>query len=242
MNDPLKLYAEGIEAKVSQKFAGTSYTDSYVAFLDILGMKELVQKPYTDLRAIFNVAESGKKVYGGITAPSGSSFIGQEHLKMTIMSDTIVLSIDCQIEQAFPKLIGFSSYLIHKFITALDCPIFLRGGITQGQLFHDGNTVFGPALVDAYNLENEVASCMRCVVSKSLSTAPPFCEYIATNRTALIIDPEDGLYFVDFARSELVDILRAFAQKILDSDAKDDVKSKYRWLCRYLAGWNVTTA
>lgn len=234
MNDPLKQYLEGIEAKVAQQYAETSYTDSYVALLDILGMKKLVQRPYTDLRAIFNVAESGKKVYGGITGPSGSSFIGQEHLKMTIMSDAIVLSIDCRIDHAFSKLIGFSSYLIHKFITSLDFPVFLRGGITRGQVFHDGSTVFGPALVEAYNLENEVASSMRCIISDTLHSDEAFIAYATTTTNALYKDPKDDKYFIKFAQEDNFDVLLDHAHKMLNSDESTNVKKKYKWLVNYV--------
>jgi hypothetical protein len=153
------------------------------------------------------------------------------------MSDAIVLSIDCHIEQSFSKLIGFSSYLIQNFISALEFPVFLRGGITRGKIFHDGSTVFGPGLVGAYTLENEIARSMRCIISESLKSDPSFVDYIRTAGSALKRDPEDGIHFIHFAKPEFFKRLHDYALDMLDSNARDEIKEKYRWLSRYLAEW-----
>lgn len=237
MTDPLNQLIEKIKEGVTQKYAGTDYVDSYIAFLDILGMKNLIERPYNDIRAIFNAAESGRELYGEIQVASGESFIAQNHLKMTIMSDAIILSIDSKIELALSKLIGFSSYLIHSLLMVLDYPIFVRGGITRGAIFHDDNIVFGPGLVSAYNLENEIANSMRCVVSNTLDTDQSFQQYIMDEGSALIRDPSDDIYFINFARPELIEQLSNYAQQTIESDVNDVVKSKYRWLSSYLSGW-----
>ena len=236
MTDPLEQLTQSIKESVAQKYAGTDYTNSYVAFLDILGMKQLVNRPYLDLRAIFNAAESGMELYGRIQVPDGNQFINQEHLKMTIMSDALVMSIDSGIQQSFSKLIGFSSYLINNLLTALEAPVFMRGGITRGLIFQDGRTVFGPGLVDAYNLENEIAMSMRCIISPELQGEDTVQEYLASPDSALVLDPEDQLYFINFTRPELLDRLKAIASQVIESDTKDDIKNKYRWLSSYLEG------
>ncbi|WP_077531056.1 hypothetical protein [Vreelandella utahensis] len=234
MTDPLKQIIRDVEQGVAKKYAGQCYRDSYVAFLDILGMKELIKRPYGDLRAIFNAAESGRELYSRIQIPGGSPFISEEHLKMTIMSDALVLSIDSEIGYAFSKLIGFSSYLISSLLNALDIPVFLRGGIARGPIYQDSNTVFGPGLVGAYTIENNVAKSMRCVVSPDLDQDTSVQEYLITSGCALVVDPEDELRFIDFAKPDICDRLKKYSSEILESDVNGSVKEKYRWLLRYI--------
>lgn len=234
MIDPLHHLIEDIDAQVAEKYAGTDYTDSYVAFLDVMGMKDLVGRPYADLRRLFNAAESGQELYGRIQVPERRTFIGQSHLKMTIMSDSLVLSIASTIDQAFAKLIGFSSYLIQQLIHVLDKPVFLRGGIARGQIFQDGKVVFGPGLVAAHKLENEVANSMRCVVAPDLQDDATVQDYLEREGCALVVDPDDKMHFIDFVRRENRARLAAIASEVLASNAKDELKQKYKWLNRYL--------
>ena len=238
MTDPLKQMIEEIKANVANKYSKTDYTDSYVAFLDILGMKELVKNPYMNLREIFNAAESGMELYSQIQVSGDNRFISNANLKMNIMSDALVLSIDSKIDNSFSMLIGFSSYLINSLLTNLKKPVFLRGGISRGKIYQGGNTVFGPGLVSAYSLENDVAESMRCIVSPKLHEDTAVQEYLKVQGFALTIDPEDDLYFINFARPELVEQLRVIAIDIIKSDADEKVKGKYRWLSNYISGWN----
>lgn len=235
MIDPLKNITNGINLMVEKKYSDTGYTDSYVAFLDILGMKNLVNQDYAVLRSIFNVVEAGKELYSNTTFTSGDKFISSNQVKMTIMSDTIVLSIDSTRENAFSKIAGLSSYLIRNLIMEPKLPIFIRGAITKGDIFHDEDIVFGPALVDAYILETEVASSMRCIISDALHSVEEFITYEATTTSALHQDPEDDRHFIKFAREENFDILLDSADKIIASDVAPNIKSKYEWLINYVS-------
>lgn len=234
MTDQLKQWIQDIEQSVAEKHRGTGYTDSYVAFLDICGMKELVKRPYEELRRIFNVAESGREVYGRSQVAGGRPFISQDHLKMTIMSDALVLSIASDIEHAFSKLIGFSSYLINGLLKVPETPVFLRGGISRGPIFQDANAVFGPGLVDAYNLENSLAKSMRCIVSPDLEQDVSVQEYLASSGCALVADLKDGLHFINFAKADVYESLMRVSAEIIESDVSDNIKDKYKWLIRYV--------
>jgi len=46
--------------------------------------------------------------------------------------------------------------------------VLLRGGVSKGYLFHDDDTVFGPALVEAYNFEQSVAVFPRIMLSRQV--------------------------------------------------------------------------
>lgn len=235
MADPLNQYIQDIEREVAEKYSDTDYTESYVAFLDIMGMKELVNRPYAELRNIFNAVESGQALYARIHVAGEGPFISRSHLKMTVMSDAIVLSIDAGIDNAFSKLIGCSSYLIQQLIHTLDDPVFLRGGIVHGDIYQNGNIVFGPGLVAAYKLENEMANSMRCIVSQDLQEDKAVQEYLKSEGCALVVDPDDEMHFIDFVRPENREKLAAKVSQVIESNQKnDEVKEKYRWLRRYL--------
>lgn len=54
-------------------------------------------------------------------------------------------------------------------IAALDIGMLVRGGLSQGKLYHHGRVVVGEAMVDAYRLESKVARNARVVVSPRIS-------------------------------------------------------------------------
>lgn len=230
MSDALTDYIQSIEKSLEAKYAGTGYLDSYIAFLDIMGMKNLVQTPYQNLRQIFNVIELGKRLYGGI-------YVGNEQwhdfFHTTIMSDSIVLSVDASREHAFSQLIGFSSYIIKQLIQKPEKPVFLRGGITRGFIYQNDDQVFGLGLVKAYELENVIAKSMRCIISKELTESDQqVTKYLAT-QTALVLDPCDDYYFIDFIDDENRGKLKYEADSWIDSESTcESIKEKYRWLKR----------
>ncbi|MBL1267632.1 MAG: hypothetical protein COA87_007765 [Halomonas sp.] len=236
MTDHLEQFIASIDQCVDKKYHGTSYTESYVAFLDILGMKELTNRPYQELRNVFNALESGRKLYSKVHTPQGS-FISPEMLNVTIMSDAVVMSIDARQSNAFAMLVGFTSNMISKLLHKTEPTVFLRGGITKGDIFHRGDQVFGPGLVKAYTLENAHAKSMRCIVAWDLINNDHDVKRYIENNSSLKKDPEDRYYFIDFATEQLRPKLVKSAQRMTESDCPQTVKDKYLWLERYLNDW-----
>jgi hypothetical protein len=73
--DPLNLWLENIKTNVEKKYESSGYTDSYLVFLDILGMKNLVNEPFETLRRVLNVAEIATHTYGNISINGGDKFL-----------------------------------------------------------------------------------------------------------------------------------------------------------------------
>jgi hypothetical protein len=69
---------------------------------------------------------------------------------------------------------------------ALDVDLLVRGGLSQGRLYHRGRVVIGEAMVDAYRLERCVAACARVAVSPRIP-----------DKEGLFIDT-DGTRCLDF--------------------------------------------
>jgi len=158
------------------------YSDRYVFFLDILGSKNLIgtstcnnfaldkvkliaqlfreaqkryKKPHWDSHFIFPISTQGM-IY--------DKTLAEENIKvdMSLFSDSIIISYMPQKTDRF--LIWYKQmYQIlndicrFQFDFALN-GIFLRGGMSYGKLFHDGNICFGPALINAVELEKKAVN------------------------------------------------------------------------------------
>ncbi len=232
--DPLKQIVNSIKATVEEQYKDTAYTESYVAFLDILGMKNLINEEYKTLRKVFNVVEQAVTLYGNMSIAGGEKFISDNQIKITIMSDSIVISINSDTDHAFSKLIGFSSYIIKQFLDAIDYPIYLRGAITKGDIFQKGTTVFGPALTEAYLLETELASSMRCIIAEKIISDPNVSDYIEKYSHVLVRDSCDGLYLIDYITDENKKSILNHTKEVLSTSTNNKLRSKYLWLENYI--------
>ncbi|WP_373033658.1 hypothetical protein [Sulfurovum sp.] len=235
--NPLESITKNIQQRIDEKFADTNYIESYVAFLDILGMKNILNKDYHEVRSIFNIIEASTELYKNIGLSTGERFISQNQIKLLVMSDSIVISTAKETDRSLSKLIGISSYVIKTLLSELKEPVFIRGAIAGGNLYQDDTTVFGPALSEAYLLETNEAKNMRCVVSKSLHEDENFKNYVENNKT--ITKDNDGFYFIDFIDVKNRVSLIEYSKNILASDIDDKTKSKYSWLIEYLTCANV---
>jgi hypothetical protein len=64
-------------------------------------------------------------------------------------SDSIIVSANDTIAGIWTVLLACRSF----YHTVLGHGIFMRGGISVGLLLHEGNVVFGPALVEVAEIE-----------------------------------------------------------------------------------------
>lgn len=226
-----------------------NYDDYYVAFLDVLGFKELVmsENKKAELDKYFNL------VSGNIQSVKDR----KKPLKSVLISDSVVL--------AYPKQSGSIDdlrelcFAVARIQYALAVNGFwLRGGLSSGNLSieQSKNIVAGPALVKAYQLE-KIASYPRVIIDPSLilefsTTKREFITSLNTHQTPdwggnliwhdseghILINLDDDVMFIDY-----------FAPlKTKFSVARDDVfwkiqdqiyrkqenYAKYRWLAQYL--------
>jgi hypothetical protein len=153
------------------------YEQRYVAFIDILGFKELIRDSArasshgpAKLTSIFNALnlnfDGFKKDY------NEKSQSGKEDadLRVNSFSDFVVVS-------SLATKSGFNLLLFVIWCVARDWlskGYLCRGGIAKGSVIHIGGTngnpgmVFGPAFIEAYQLEQDIADFPRIVLSKSV--------------------------------------------------------------------------
>lgn len=159
---------------------GQIYEERLVRFLDILGFSSLVKKSADDIEkqlALYEFLKKysrnshAKEVFSGFSNGDGSSCDDNDietlkalyDYRFTQFSDSFVFSVNAEKRasvQYFPLLIG--QLLLH----ALELGFLVRGGISKGALVHeDDGPAFGPAFIDAYQIESRQAVFGRVVLS-----------------------------------------------------------------------------
>lgn len=212
-------------------------TLSVIAFLDILGGKELINQ---------NADESLNLVYTSYTeAITKFKESVNPHLpipNINIFSDNISVpfSINENYDNVYECILSVILFCNVITIQFWANGLLVRGGMTIGYCFSDNFMVWGKALVRAYEIESTIAIYPRIVID-------PFADEIfdfltKSEHKKLIYRDFDGLYFVDIFYSQrhheflsLLEILIHDNQKRIDKLDDNNLKErqKLRWLQNY---------
>lgn len=152
------------------------YENRFVAFLDILGFKELIYKiesegekssDFQRVRSVLNfLHEESIESNGQHDLPvyeQKEGYMLEKELgdpRISYISDCVIISTESSFD-------GFKSLCnkITKFSTDIAYDgIFLRGSITHGKVYHHGPMLFGSAYQKAYQLESEHAKHPRIII------------------------------------------------------------------------------
>jgi hypothetical protein len=138
-----------------------SYTLRYAAFIDILGFKEIVRKSVNNEQMVQELVKSLHAM--GERNPHLEKVLGEDFRAHTF-SDTILMS-----EKATASGLSHLLYQVQELaLNLLRSGLLIRGGIAKGLLYHEESVVFGPAFLEAYRLESNVASFPRVVLNKDV--------------------------------------------------------------------------
>lgn len=163
------------------------YEERYIAFIDILGFKDIVAKTcespieLNKLDQTLGYLEYLKRK--NYEQPWGNNNFGMEY---TMFSDSVVIS--------YPVMGNGNAYFILQEIVylclyALSNGYIFRGGVTVGKLIHRGDVCYGPAMNEAVNMEKR-AKYPRIIVDKKVIEKG--IEYHGINNT-----PEQELKFLE---------------------------------------------
>jgi len=228
-------------------------TKSYCAFLDVLGFKQMVQESFAGNAPYPLFARLHRIIQAEILRLNmyqlGS---GETDWALKVFTDNIVLgyplfSGDGESEYGF--VIGrIAEYQLTMSLAGF----FVRGGLAIGPLFMDDNIVYGPAIIEAYRAESELARDPRIVLSQEVQNmVMQHTKYYADpgespQNRELIVDP-DGHVFVNYLEMLVIedDAGPCVAWKKIElhkeqieknlSKFKDKpvIWSKYYWLANY---------
>lgn len=242
-----------------------AYEHRYVAFIDVLGFTELVNSSadsefefmrakdclvvlnaYRGVidevnRAMANFLDGGRRYAeeSGRELPDWypSSSIGIDH---AMFSDSIVFSTPVAPTTVY-RLISIVSDCC---ISLLRSGITVRGAIACGKLYHRQDAIFGPALIEAYALEKDVAKYPRILLTTEVEEA--YRKEAIDDRQAHLREDFDGLQHVDVLWSYFKDradpgpdslsALRDIALWLFigpGESQKMGVKAKWAWYKKY---------
>ncbi|MBX9753463.1 MAG: hypothetical protein K2X80_01820 [Pseudomonadaceae bacterium] len=197
----------------------------YVAFLDILGFKSIVE----------NEAKHGTGEYLGklFKCHQKCTEIFKSDPQLTIIqfSDSIVISRPYEASEFRRFVTSIATY--QRYL--LDENLLCRGGVAVNKHFTSGTFTFSSGLIDAYNLESTTARFPRVVIS------PDVIDLIFSGEKLPVelIEEDDGVFFIDYigiTKNERPIILARAVEDIIESLLVGDsssVREKGIWLANY---------
>ena len=210
------------------------YTMGYVAFIDVLGFSAFVSKE-----------ENGAKTAELFSFVKNLCYLFNSSAKLNVeisfFSDSIVISAK-ELESLVMPILLAESYLQDKL------GLLFRGGIAYGKYYHKDGVTFGPAVIEAYKLEN-AAIYSRILIHKEIEIPEDINVhyfkdidgYVCINPMAAILN-EIEVYGPDGIQYPEGDIVEAIKNKVVVHREKilagiqryigSSVVEKYLWRIR----------
>lgn len=222
-----------------------TYSEKYVAFLDVLGFKEQVK--YADTRP------EARQYIGDVIGVLRNTLakFPQTGFEFTHFSDCIVLSA----ERSQPGLYSLIWGAVMLSNNLLNRAVLIRGGITIGNITHTDDILFGTGMVDAYQMDRS-GSPPR--ISVTPEVADDVARFIQTGMFPYWIKQDDhdlSMFVHTLLEYEHYDWTPKVGKVVLDGPADriskilasnainmnwpPSVRAKWRWMRNY---WNMTVA
>jgi hypothetical protein len=237
------------------------YGKHVVAFIDILGFAQLVERMERDPTLIDDVYTVLSRVHEEEVAQGFGYPIQMGVANVSVVSDSIFFSISMDKwskfmggrDPAWAYLTTLESiFYLQRYL--LKRGILTRGGVAVGSLLHYQNVIFGPALVRAYRLESQLALFPRVIVDPPV--LDQFAATLAASGREFLMETfpyrmdsitrrdADGLIFIDYlhvdamaVESDIVslfkDIRVQIDQALVSARSDARVSQKVAWLANY---------
>ena len=216
------------------------YKDCYVAFIDILGFKELIDTK--DCETIFQVFKELHMHSHANLIFNGIDILAYKDIQHRILSDSVILFIDADVKDGFAALLDVCRKL-QESLANRENPILMRGGIAKGPLFCEENTIFGQGLTKAYLLESKLAKYPRIIFSgETFEEGKKNTYYMFPYLEGICFDlrcDEDGLFFINYLPTlkgsiedskMYSDRLYNLCNEMLNKAIDSNLREKYLWL------------
>lgn len=236
------------------------YEKCIVAFLDILGFKQIIDHAEFEnilgiFQAIITDSEAGKALHHAVDETdegldektrsynkalrryNDSLNVAQIH----VMSDSIVVSTPDSHPESLAVVVDICDVIQQKLFN-MNTPILLRGAVAIGDFFSNGNILFGKGLVDAYLAQERYAVYPRVILPNELTIG----RRVSIGRHRDLPKDDDGYYRIDsierylnvddaqsweeIERSEKYDKLVNLIDVNLNGYSADGIRQKYLWL------------
>lgn len=177
-----------------------------IAFIDILGFKQALGEPgqFDSIdELIRKIAEINSIHNFNInTYPDGYGMEGKP--EVSSFSDHVVVSICDRAEDDATVFAGYLEFIILTIAKICDLALLsgflVRGGMSHGDIIHEKNVVFGRALVEAIDIEENIAFYPRILLSNDLSKR--IIEgFSLPIRFGTVLQDHDGLFYINWMKS-----------------------------------------
>ncbi len=217
-----------------------SFEDRYVGLVDILGFCELVSEAASDPAKCASLQRVLLTIATEIPDFGGKS----EDFRATSFSDCIAVSARTTDVGLWMVILYCNSLQFNLWLQG----ILFRGAITKGLMDHDEKVLFGPAFIEAYELERRTATHPRIMLAKQVhqdATAsqqrqfPNYvADYLLTHRydvpcispfagyeKAMTLDAVHGL-------KKFIDARSVILRQLQKAAGNPPVLLKWEWLAR----------
>jgi hypothetical protein len=142
--------------------ADQRYEERYCAFIDILGFRGLIDRLNEGATPLQALRELLSKVHNPPQA--NVSALPRSDFRAQSISDAVAFSAACNAAG-----LGAVIHSVNRLaVDLLQQGFLIRGAIVKDLLYHDEKTVFGQALVRAYQLESTVVRFPRVMVTREV--------------------------------------------------------------------------
>lgn len=221
-----------------QKKKLVCYEKRIIAFIDILGFKNIVrnENECEKINAILKIPYL-------IRRDASPKILKLSGVMMTSISDSIVISVKINDPSAMNKIVRIVSVLAQSLLSYAG--LLLRGGISLGKIVHDEEIVYGPGLVNAYELESKLAIYPRIIISeKDLDEIVHQHKQIsAKNHYEEFKKDKDGILYLDIFKLSNENELYKYLNVLEESRTNDilRIRQKKDWIKQEIKEHMVST-
>jgi hypothetical protein len=191
----------------------TSPTTRLIAFIDLLGFREVLAEADADLQqtilsALREIAEQERNFEIEVEHKSERERSISIYPAITSFSDNVLISFDLDKVThggAYHGLMVIRNTACALAHRAREFGCLVRGAVTVGELYHKDRVAFGTGLVDAYELESTVAFFPRVIITPSVfELFPPVAaaDGLSTDDRTMFRDA-DGYWCLDYMTAYL---------------------------------------
>lgn len=228
----------------------TKYEYRLVAFIDILGFSDLVEKSKENEEYLVMILDALEEFKSELEKerPENSFEVAQ-------FSDSLVISVPYVDTAVFFTFI-MKLNLIQKILAEKN--ILIRGGVSAGKLYHRGTIAFGPSFIEAYKIESQLAEYPRIVIDPKIINLISLPESVdkenmkfemgfwtfQNNTYPIVLKDWDGLFFVNYlygwgeeaeVAKSLLSYLETELEKLNSNKLTDNkVIRKIKWNIAYI--------
>ena len=202
-----------------------------ITYIDILGFRDFIRNQKAgEISRTIRLAREAIEPDGALAKQYGLTF--QTFSDLTVISIPISKSTRTNAVSNRGLFVFQMIRLIHAQSRLINEGILLRGAVTVGDIVQSWGQLYGPGLIEAYDLERVRARFPRIVVNDNvfgeLKVSPNLWMHDYQDETRMIrslLGKEfDGVYFLDY--------LRAMAGEVDEPEEYVEFLSRHRKLIR----------